>query len=55
MGVYKSIRNIGSVKKEDPIHVVQELGEIEYQQASDADRLYIVRLWCQTQMRVRIS
>ncbi|KAI4649331.1 hypothetical protein J4E93_003647 [Alternaria ventricosa] len=55
VGVYKSIRNIGSVKKEDPIHMVQRLGEIEYQQASDADRLYVVRLWCQTQMRVRIG
>ncbi|KAI4927164.1 uncharacterized protein J4E92_006329 [Alternaria infectoria] len=54
VGVYKSIRNIGSAKEEDPIHVVQRLGEIEYQQSSDADRLYIVRLWCQTQMRVRI-
>jgi hypothetical protein len=55
VGVYKSISNIGSSKKEKPTDVVRRVGEVEYQQASDADKLYIVQLWCQTQMRVRIS
>jgi hypothetical protein len=43
------------VKKDDPAELVRSIGEAEYQQASDADKLYIVRLWCQTQMRVRIG
>jgi hypothetical protein len=55
VGVYKSIRNIGSSKEKNPINVVRRVGEAEYQQASEADKLYIVRLWCQMQMRVRIS
>ncbi|KAL1795557.1 hypothetical protein ACET3X_005781 [Alternaria dauci] len=55
VGVYKSIRNIGSVKEDDPVELVRSIGEVEYRQASDADKLYIVRAWCQTQMRVRID
>jgi hypothetical protein len=55
MGVYKSIRKIGAAKQEEPEDVVRRLGDMEYQQASDADKLFIVRLWCQTQVRVRID
>jgi hypothetical protein len=55
VGVYKSIRSIGSLKEDNPINVVRGVGEAEYQQASEAEKLHIVRLWCQMQMRVRIS
>jgi hypothetical protein len=55
VGIYKSIRNVGTSKEENPINVVRTVGDVEYQQASDADKLYIVRLWCHTQMRVRIG
>ncbi len=55
VGVYKSIRNIGSAKKDDPVELMRRFGEAEYQQASDADRRNVVHLWCQMQMRVRIS
>ena len=55
IGIYKSVRNAAyGLKKEDPNELVWKLGQAEYQQASDADRLYVVRVWCQTQMRVRL-
>lgn len=54
MGIYKSIRNIEFSKRDDPADLVHKLGAVEYQQASDADKLYVVRVWCQTQMRVRL-
>ncbi|CAO2653445.1 Nn.00g028560.m01.CDS01 [Neocucurbitaria sp. VM-36] len=55
VGVYKSIRNIKTRKQDDPANLVRQLGEVEYAQANDADKLYIVRVWCQTQMRVRLA
>ncbi|KAL6160575.1 hypothetical protein ACJQWK_11865 [Exserohilum turcicum] len=55
VGVYKSIRKIGASKKENPADVARKLGEDEYQQSTDADRLFVVRLWCQIQMRMRID
>jgi hypothetical protein len=55
VGVYKSIRNIKTSNKgECPTKLVRRLGETEYQSATDADKLYIVRVWCQTMMRVRL-
>jgi hypothetical protein len=54
MGVYESIRKIGASKKEDPAGVMKKLSESEYQHASDADRLFIVQIWCQL-MRIRID
>lgn len=54
MGVYKSIRKIGASKKENPTEDVMKLGEEEYRELRDADRLFIVRRWCQMQMRVSI-
>ena len=56
MGVYKSIRNIKvSNKDECPADLVRRLGEDEYSNATDADKLYVVRVWCQTRMRVRLA
>ncbi|KAF1850587.1 uncharacterized protein K460DRAFT_271296 [Cucurbitaria berberidis CBS 394.84] len=55
VGVYKSIRNIKIRKQDDPAKLVRELGEVEYAQANDADKLYVVRVWCQIQMRVRLT
>lgn len=54
VGIYKSIRNIKFTKQDDPAAIVRQLGEVEYAQATDADKLYVVRVWCQTQMRVRL-
>ncbi|XP_014558170.1 hypothetical protein COCVIDRAFT_25282 [Bipolaris victoriae FI3] len=55
VGVYKAIRNIGSPKTEDPAEAMMKVGEAEYQHVSDADKLFIVRLWCQIHMRIRID
>jgi hypothetical protein len=55
LGVYKAIRNIKvSDKEECPADVVRRLGEVEYGNATDPDKLYVVRVWCQTMMRVRL-
>ncbi|RMZ71831.1 UDP-glucosesterol transferase [Pyrenophora seminiperda CCB06] len=51
MGVCKSLRKIGAAKKDDPAEVVRRLGKEEYRELCDADRLFIVRRWCQAQMR----
>ena len=40
-------------EKVDNAALVESLGGEEYEQASDGDRLYIVRYWCQTMMRSR--
>lgn len=55
LGVYKSIRKIKLPpgEKVDNAALVESLGGEEYEQASDGDRLYIVRYWCQTMMRSR--
>ncbi|EUC42325.1 hypothetical protein COCMIDRAFT_103807 [Bipolaris oryzae ATCC 44560] len=55
VGVYKAIRKIGAPKTEDPAEIMRKVGEAEYQQVSDADKLFIVRLWCQIHMRIRID
>ena len=55
VGVYKSIRNIKLTKRDNPANLVRQLGEVEYAQANEADKLHIVRLWCQIQMRVRLT
>jgi hypothetical protein len=55
VGVYKSVRTVYDQKKDDPVALVHELGAIEYQQATEAVKLYIVRVWCQTQMRVQLG
>jgi len=54
LGVYRSIQKIGASKKDDPAEM-RRLGEEERRKLCDADRLAIVRLWCQMQMRVRIE
>ncbi|KAH7072144.1 hypothetical protein BKA63DRAFT_544524 [Paraphoma chrysanthemicola] len=55
VGVYKSIRNIKLPAEEVcPADLVHKLGEAEYNMATDADKLYVVRVWCQTMMRVRL-
>jgi hypothetical protein len=55
VGAYKEIRNIKvSERNKCPADLVRTLGEAEYHQATDADRLYVVRVWCQTMMRVRL-
>ena len=56
VGVYKSSRNIKvSNKDECPADLIRKLGEAEYDDATDADKLYVVRVWCQTMMRVRLT
>lgn len=55
VGVYKAIRKIGAPKTEDPAETMRKMGELEYQHVSDADKLFIVRLWCQIHMRIRID
>jgi hypothetical protein len=56
VGVYKSIRNIKIPDGEVcPADLVHKLGEAEYNMATDADKLYVVRVWCQTMMRVRLA
>ena len=55
VGVYKSIRNIKIKNQDETANLVRQLGEAEYAQANDADKLHIVRVWCQTQMRVRLA
>ncbi|PZD27065.1 hypothetical protein A1F96_07060 [Pyrenophora tritici-repentis] len=55
LGLYRSIRKIGASKKEDPAEEVRSLGEAECRELGDADRLFIVRRWCQTQMHVNID
>lgn len=55
MGVNRSIRKIGASKKEDPAEDVMRFGEVQCRKLCDADRLVIVRRWCQMQMRVSIE
>jgi hypothetical protein len=56
VGLYKEIRNIKfSDQGECPADLVWQLGETEYKQATNTDKLYIVRVWCQTMMRVRLA
>ncbi|KAH7359828.1 hypothetical protein BKA66DRAFT_515011 [Pyrenochaeta sp. MPI-SDFR-AT-0127] len=55
VGIYKSIRNMNQPQREDPADLVRKLGDVEYQYANDADKLYVVRVWCQTQMRVQLT
>jgi hypothetical protein len=43
VGVYKSISNTGASKKESRIDIMRRVGEAEYEQASDADKLYVMR------------
>ena len=55
LGAYKSIRNIKITNKDEcPADLVRKLGEAEYDAVTDADKLYVVRVWCQTMMRVRL-
>jgi hypothetical protein len=55
VGIYKEIRNIRFAHQDDcPADLVRQLGEAEYKQATDTDKLYVVRVWCQTTMRVRL-
>ncbi|KAF2821019.1 hypothetical protein CC86DRAFT_303644 [Ophiobolus disseminans] len=56
VGVYKSIRNIKVSNREIcPADLVWKFGQAEFDAATDADKLYIVRVWCQTMMRVRLA
>jgi hypothetical protein len=56
VGIYKEIRNIKMSHRGDcPADLVRQLGETEYKQATDTDKMYIVRVWCQTMMRVRLA
>ncbi|KAH8725638.1 hypothetical protein GQ44DRAFT_706876 [Phaeosphaeriaceae sp. PMI808] len=56
VGVYKEIRNIKLSKREMcPADLVQKLGEAEYEDATDSDKLHVVRIWCQTMMHVRLT
>jgi hypothetical protein len=55
MGVYKEVKNIRFQDDDDcPADLVRRLGEAEWAAATDSDKLYIVRYWCQTMMRVRL-
>jgi hypothetical protein len=55
MGVYKEVKNIRLQDDDDcPADLVRRLGEAEWAAATDSDKLYIVRYWCQTMMRVRL-
>lgn len=55
VGIYKEIRNIKITDKDEcPADLVRKLGEAEYVNATDSDKLYIVRVWCQTMMHVRL-
>jgi hypothetical protein len=53
IGIYKEIRGIKFANQDDcPADLVRQLGEVELKQATDTDKLYVVRVWCQTTMRV---
>ena len=55
LGVYKSIRQIKvSGREKKARDVVWGLGEAEYERATDVEKLYVVRVWCQNMMRVRL-
>ena len=56
MGIYKEIRNIKFADDDEtcPADLVRKLGEAEYAAATDSDKLYVVRVWCQTMMHVRL-
>jgi hypothetical protein len=55
VGIYKEIRNIKIADKDKcPADLVRKLGEAEYAAATDSDKLYVVRVWCQTMMHVRL-
>jgi hypothetical protein len=56
VGIYKEIRNIKLADDDEcPTDVVQQLGEAEYASATASDKLYIVRVWCQTAMELRLA
>ncbi|KAL7773937.1 hypothetical protein CFE70_003905 [Pyrenophora teres f. teres 0-1] len=55
LGLYRSIQKIGASKMEDPAEEARRLGEEECRELCDADRSFIVRRWCQAQMRVNIK
>jgi hypothetical protein len=56
VGIYKEIRNVKlSDKDKCPADLVRKLGEEEYGLATDADKLYVVQVWCQTMMHVRLT
>ncbi|KAH3905903.1 hypothetical protein HBI56_162330 [Parastagonospora nodorum] len=56
VGIYKEIRNIKFADDDEtcPADLVRKLGEAEYAAATDSDKLYVVRVWCQTMMHVRL-
>jgi hypothetical protein len=55
LGIYKEIRNIKITDKDEcPADLVRKLGDAEYVSATDSDKLYVVRVWCQTMMHVRL-
>jgi hypothetical protein len=55
MGVYKECKNTRLADDDDcPADLVRRLGETEWVEATESDKLYIVRYWCQTMMRVRL-
>jgi hypothetical protein len=56
MGIYKEMRNIkfADDKEKCPADLAQKLSEAEYAAATDSDKLYVVRVWCQTMMHVKL-
>jgi hypothetical protein len=56
VGIYKEIRNIkfADDKEKCPAELVRKIGEEEYANATESDKLYVVRVWCQTMMHVRL-
>jgi hypothetical protein len=55
VGIHKEIRNIKITDKDRcPADLVRKLGEAEYANATESDKLYVVRVWCQTMMHVRL-
>jgi hypothetical protein len=55
VGIYKEMRNIKLADDDEcPADLVQQLGEAEYASATASDKLYIVRVWSQTSMPLRL-
>lgn len=56
VGIYKEIRNIKLADDDScPADLVHQLGEVELASATESDELYVVRVWCQNMMPVRLA
>lgn len=55
LGIYKEISNIKLADDyECPSDLVHKLAKAELALATESDKLYIVREWCQTTMPMRL-